>query len=241
MPDKKQIAHLHSWISLPWMKSERRAIEILTAFVSDAEHEILAVATLLQVQIDLLHREQMKGINLHPRFTLLDMAIARLVSDVNILASISELTAVPRSKQKQILGTIAAEISTETQQAFKKAAVILSFKLGPDASLAGNAAALKFMIKEMVLTFLHECVKSDTIIVTGIIDKKNLSLSFDTGERNKGAKFIPWQLGQLHLSPTNGEGISLCAVDAIARLHKGGLSVKSLPDQRHEYQLNFSV
>jgi len=79
----------------------------------------------------------------------------------------------------------------------------------------------------------------ETIRIIGKTDKKNVSLSFDTGTKNKLCKFEPWQLGELRLVPVNGDGISLAAIDAIARLHKGQLSVKSLPNHRHEYRLSF--
>ena len=42
------------------MSPEEMAMDTLTAFVRDAEHDSLAVVTALQAHIDLLHDEQVR-------------------------------------------------------------------------------------------------------------------------------------------------------------------------------------
>lgn len=229
-----------SWIRSPWMKTDRKSMETLTSFVRDAEHEMLSVANSLQAQIDLLQREQTESEISVTRFNGLDRAIARLINDTNILGAVSALTILPRSKRKQKLEMLMKEIVSEMKSDFVDSQVALSCEISASVYLSGSKAALKLMFREMVAALLLECQKLETIRITGKIDKKNVSLSFDTGTRNKLCKFEPWQLGELRLVPVNGEGISLAAIDAIARLHKGQLSVKSLPNQRHEYRLSFS-
>jgi len=214
-------------------------METLTAFVRDAEHEMLSVANSLQAQIDLLQREQAEGEGSVTRFNGIDRAIARLIADTNILGAVSQLSMLPRSKRKQKLEILMREIVSDMKLDFVDNQVAFSCDISAAISLSGSKAALKLMFREMVTALLNECQKLETIRIIGKTDKKNVSLSFDTGTKNKLCKFEPWQLGELRLVPVNGDGISLAAIDAIARLHKGQLSVKSLPNHRHEYRLSF--
>lgn len=229
-----------SWMRVPWAKPYKGSIETLTAFVRDAEHEMLSVATALQSHVDLLQREQEGNLVSTKRFAVLNHVIARLVSDATILASVSELTRIPREQTKQNVARLMREIISETKSEFIASHVSLSCEIKSDVSLVGSTGALKMMFKETVLALLLECENLETIRVSGKADKKNLSVSFDTGTKNKSCKFEPWRLGKLRLVPINGETITLAAIDAVARLHQGQLSVKSLPNQRREYRLNFT-
>ncbi len=229
-----------SWMRAPWAKPRKGSIETLTAFVSDTEHEMLSVATALQAHIDLLEREQERTSASAKRFTVLNRVIARLVSDATILGAVSELTRIPREKTKQNVAMLMREIVSETKSEFIASQVSLSCEIESDVSLGGSVSALKLMFKETVLALLLECENLETIRVSGKVDKKDLSLSFDTGTKDKSCKFEPWRFGKLRLVPMNGESITMAAIDAVARLHKGQLSIKSLPNHRHEYRLNFT-
>ena len=225
----------------PWLEAEERAIDILTAFVRDTEHDVLSVATALQAHVDLLHDELVLNHIPVDRFAVLSRAIARVIADITVLASISELVQAPQSDQKPLLEQLMQEISEDTSSAFTKSQVSLSFDIAAGTTLIGNARQLKAMITDMVLAVLLTCHKLDTVRIVGRTHRKRVSLTFNTGLEAKEVAFKPWRLGELRLIPTNGEGISLAAVDAMARLHHGHLSMSTLSDQRHGYRLVFKA
>jgi len=223
------------------MSPEEMAMDTLTAFVRDAEHDSLAVVTALQAHIDLLHDEQVRNHLPVDRFAVVNRAVARLLANTAVLASISELARAPQSKHKLLLEVLMQEIAAETRSAFSYSQVSLSCQIAPSATLTGNAAPLKSMITEMVLAVLQKCTSSETVRIVGLTDRNSVSLSFDIGMAAKKGAYSPWRLGGLRLMPINGEGISLSAVDAMARLHNGQLSVSNLPNRRHGYKLTFDV
>lgn len=226
--------------SFPSLQSDRKAMDVLGAFIRDAEHEMKSVTTALQAHIDLLHHEQTKNSVSSERFKILNRAVARLISDTNILAAVTELTLTPRINSKFRVDALIQEITNETKLNFSAQGVLITSNVTAETNLNGSADALKLMLKETVLALLQECKKLETISITGRTDRHRVSLVFETGEKDNQGTFENWQLGKLRLCPTNGEGISLAAVDAIARMHRGQLSVKTLLNQRHEYRLVFS-
>lgn len=106
--------------------------------------------------------------------------------------------------------------------------------------MVGNDGLLKMMIKELVLVVLPTCHEMDTLNITGRSLHKRISLSFEIGSALNNREFLSWQLGSLRLIPTNGEGIMLSAVDAMAKLNNGYLSVRGSTDNRKGYRLTFS-
>jgi signal transduction histidine kinase len=229
----------NSWRRLLCLKTDNKAMGTLAAFVQDTEHELFTVITALQAHVDLLYGEQLSNHLPLERFTIVNRAIARIIRDTAILASITELAKLPQSKQKIMLEGLMQEIITETQLAFSNSEVSLTCKIAKGTTLIGNAAPLKTMITDMLLTVLDKCYKFETITIKGSTNKKRVSLSFVTGLEDSKSIFKPWQLGKLRLTPSNGEGISLSAVDAMARLQRGRLSMSTAPDQRHGYKLTF--
>lgn len=133
------------------------------------------------------------------------------------------------------------EIAQETQSAFSSGQVSLFCDIAKDTILIGNVGPLKVMITAMVLAMLHQCHELEVVRIVGLTHKKRVSLSFDIGLEANERVFKPWRLGELRLMPTNGEGINLAAVDAMAPLHHGRLSVSTLSDERHVYRLIFRV
>ncbi len=236
--DLSKLARLS--LPFPWLQADRKAMDILAAFVRDAEHEMKSVTTALQAHIDLLHHEQTQNHVSSERFKVLNRAVARLISDTSILASVTELTLTPRLNERFKLQGLMSEIANETKSNFSAQGVSITSNIPSSTSLIGSADALKLMLKETVLALLQECQKLETISITGKTEHKCVSLVFETGEKDNLGKFETWQLGKLKLTPTNGEGISLAAVDAIARMHHGQLSVKTLSNERHEYRLHFN-
>ncbi len=104
-------------------ESPERSIDTLSAFVKDAEHDILSVITALQAHIDLLHEEQVRNHMSVDRFAILNRSIARIVTDATSLSSVSELAHAPRSKERVILDVLMQEIAAETRSAFSKSQV----------------------------------------------------------------------------------------------------------------------
>ncbi len=221
--------------------SDGRTIETLTAFVLDAEHDILSVVTALQAHIDLLHDEFVRNHIPAERFGVLDQAMARLISDTTDLASVSELARAPRSKQPLMLETLMHEIAAETRSAFSKSQVSLSCEIAKGTTLLGDAVNVKTMVTKMVMSLLQRCRVLETLKIVGLTHNKRVSLSFSIGLEANNSNFRPWRLGELRLLSTNGEGIGLSAVDAMARLHHGQLSVSELPKDREGYRLTFRI
>lgn len=221
------------------MSPAERALDTLTAFVRDTEHDLLSVVTALQAHIDLLHDELVRNHIPVERFAVLNRAVARLITDTTVLASIADIARIPRSKETLVLDSLMQEIAQETRAAFSKNQVSLSYDIAKGTTLVGDSVPLKAMIMGMVLAVLHKCPLLETVRVVGLTDRNRVTLSFDIGmEANKGV-FKPWRLGELRLAPTNGEGVSLAAVDSIARLHRGHLSVSSSVDRQPGYKLTF--
>jgi light-regulated signal transduction histidine kinase (bacteriophytochrome) len=222
-------------------RSEKAPIETLTAFVRDAEHDVLTVVTALQAHVDLLREEQERNNKPVVRFTIVNRAIARVISDISVLTVISDLVLKPRSTDKQALDTLMQEVATDTESAFKERSVSLSWNIPVGTTLLGEANALKVMITALLLFVLHHSLQSDNVTVLSVTSDNRLCLSFDTGSQINEGTFKPWQLGRLELSPVNGEGIKLSAVDAIARLHDGHLDVRNLSGERFGYALIFDL
>ncbi len=231
---------LNRLMQSPWSQYDRKAMDILAAFIHDAEHEMKTVITALQAHIDLWHHEQSLNYVSQERYGVLNRAVARLISDTNILAAVTELTTTPQVNTRIKLQGLIEEITDETRSNFREQDVFINANITSESSLNGSAIALKLMLKETVLALLQECKKKETISITGQTEKKGMSLIFETGADENHGKFEDWQLGKLRLNPSNGEGISLAAVDAIARMHRGQLAVKTSKNQRHEYRLLFS-
>ena len=229
-----------SWKRFTKSQPEEEALDTLSAFVKDTEHEMIAVVTALQAHIDLLHGEQIINRLSVDRFAVLNRAMDRLISDTSVLASVSDLAQTPLAVEKLTLKGLVQEIADETQPAFKKSQVSLSCDIAKNTTLTGNAGSLKIMITKIVLAILAKCHQMETVRIVGLTDNKRVSLSFDIGLEANLAEFTPWQLGKLRLFPTNGDGITLSSVDAMARLYHGHLSVSTSSDQRHGYKLNFN-
>jgi light-regulated signal transduction histidine kinase (bacteriophytochrome) len=241
MNDSKLPTVVNSWNLFPWLEPQEKAIDTLTAFIRDAEHELLSVVTALRAHIDLLYEEQVLNEQNVDRFSIVNQTIDRLITDGDVLASVSKLAQTPRTNQKQKLEELMQEIAVETRSAFSSKEVSLSCEIAAGTTLIGNAAPLKLMITGMLLAFLHKCHRLDTVRIVGVTNKRRVFLSFNTGLESGECVFKPWQLGELRLSPMNGDGIQLSAVDAMARLHHGLLAVRTLPNYRQEYRLTFRV
>ncbi len=216
-------------------------IDTLTAFVRDAEFDILSAITALQAHVDILHDEQERHNLPVSGFIVLNRAIARITTDMVSLADISELVVTPRSRQIQSLSTLMKEIAQETQPEFILKKANLSCNIVAGTTLVGSAAALKIMITGAVMAALGECPESETIWVTAREKNDRLCLSINSGVEADESLFAPWRLGELRLAPANGLGINLAAVDALARLHQGHLSMSTLSNLRHGYRLIFQV
>ncbi len=231
------LANLYKWF--PWIPKQRT--DTLTAFVRDTEHDVLSVVAALQANVDVLHDEQERKHQPVTRFLVMNKAIARITADMTALADISELVLTPPSKQRQLLSKLMQEIAQETQSAFSLSKATFSCSVVAGTTVIGNTDALKVMITAIVLTVLAKCPELQTVWMAGRVNNDCVWLSFNSGLQADEGVFTPWQLGELRLAPTNGEGISLATVDALARLHHGHLSRSTLPDLRHGYRLILKV
>jgi hypothetical protein len=220
---------------------ERNGIETLAAFVRDAEHDVLSVVTALQAHVDLLQDEIERNHIPINRFIILNRAIARIATDVTVLSAFSDHVRLAPCKQKQLLEGLMKEIAADTQAAFDISQVSLVCRIAKGTTLIGSPASLKVMITAMVLAVLNHCQESETINVVGVTDKGRVSLSVDTVADPSIEGFKPWKLGELHMNPSNGDGISVAAIEAMARMHHGQLSMSTLPDLRHGFRLMFDA
>ncbi|MBX9691799.1 MAG: hypothetical protein K2Z81_05400, partial [Cyanobacteria bacterium] len=175
------------------------------------------------------------------RFVVVDRSMTRLIDDVTVLAAVSALAQVPLSTVKIELVKLLEEITDETRPEFIDRQVLLTCDIAKDTTLIGNPASMKIMITNIILAVLHMCQRAETISITGLRGKKSVSMSFVSHKDSIGAEFKPWPLGKLRMVPTNGIGITLAAVQAMAQLQRGYLSVRQSANQRQEYQLSFEV
>lgn len=217
----------------------QNGLDTLSLFVRDTEHEFIAVITALQAHIDLLDLESGRNKLPAARIAVLKRITARLVRDTASLAAVSDAAQAPQGRRQIRLQKVMQEITADTILAFRRNKVALSSDIAADTVLMGQSLPVKDMIKSVVLTLLDKCHARETIQVVGLMRKDRLSLSFDTGIGANSDKFKPWKLGSLRLMPTNGEGIGLSAVDAMARLHHGNLNIATMPDKRLSYKLIF--
>ncbi|MBX9725596.1 MAG: hypothetical protein K2X81_29635 [Candidatus Obscuribacterales bacterium] len=230
-----------SWLSFLKGKPKEKSIDTLTAFVRDAEHELLSVLTALQAQIDLLKLEQENNNRPVDRFPGLNRSVARLIADTQVLATISLLATTPRSKSRVSLDSLMKEIISETKADFSRAKVTVSSVIENGTALIGEVEPLKQMCKGMLLVVLQKCSSLDQVNIIGMTLNKKVSIDYETGKHCEKEDFKPWRVGELRNVPTNGDGIKLAAIDAMARMHQGQLSVCSSTDEKDSYKLVFNV
>lgn len=220
-------------------KNHATALDTITLLVRDTEHEFITIITALQAHIDLMQMEQSRNKLVTDRIAVLNRATARILKNTTALLAVSEEAQAPQSRRKVRLQMLMDEITADTILAFQKSKVALSCDIAAGTILAGRTSPVKLMIKSVVLAVLDKCHERETVQVVALKQKNRISLSVDTGSGADNGTFKPWNLGKLRLMPTNGEGIALAAVDAMARLHHGSLRVATRPDQRHRYKLVF--
>jgi hypothetical protein len=220
---------------------DRNGIETLAAFVRDAEHDVLSVVTALQAHVDLLQDEIERNHIAINRFVILNRAIARIATDVTVLSAFSDHVRIPPCNQKQLLEGLMADIAVDTKAAFDISQVSLVCRIAKGTTLIGSPTSLKVMITAMVLAVLNHCQESETINVVGLAQNGRVTLSVDTVVDPSIDTFKPWNLGELHKNPSNGDSISVAAIEAMARMHHGQLSMSTLPDSRHGYRLMFDA
>lgn len=226
-------------LRLPWTDPGKRSLDILTDFIIDAEHELIAVVTALQAHIDLLEAGLTKTEDAPERFAAINRAVSRLLADTAALASISELTKQGHSKEKSSLCLLVNETMSEMQVPIRDAQVIVSCDIPETAKVTASSSSLKLMLKALLLEILHKCDKQGTLRISALRKSRSVSIAFDTGRGAKESNFHSWRLGELHMRPTNGEGIRLAAIAAMARINHGYLSVCNLTDLPDEYSLTF--
>ncbi len=200
---------------------------------------MIATATALQAHIDLLYDEQIRNRLPIDRFDVLNHAVGRLVRDTGILATVAAEAKSPVAHQRWSLKKLIQDVVEETKAALSISKVSLQCVIPDNVTVKGNDEILKMMIKELVLVVLPTCHELDTLSIIGLSFQKRISLSFEISSTINNREFLSWQLGSLSLIPTNGEGIMLSAVDAMAKLNNGFLSVRGSTDNRKAYKLTF--
>ena len=104
--------------SIPIGSRQDLAIDTLTSFVLDAEHDLLSVVTVIQAHIDLLRHEMVQNRLPVERVAMLSVSVARLVQNVTALAAVSEQTRQGRPNQRVVLSPLMDEVEAETRSAF---------------------------------------------------------------------------------------------------------------------------
>jgi hypothetical protein len=232
------VTSMGSWFSF-LKKSREKRIHTLTSFVKDTEHELMSVLTTLQGQIDLFYVEQEANNNSVDRFSGMNRSVSRLIADTCTLAYVSNLADSPRSDSRVLLERLIKQVVAETQSDINISQVSVSCAVTDGITLACETAPLKRMCKGLLLNLLHQCHASDHITIAGSAREKRVSISFETGRHDEFTDYKPWRVGQLRFVPPNGDGIKLSAIDAVARMNKGQLSVRRTPDLPDAYKLTF--
>ncbi len=240
MPNSMKKNLTKMWKMLTGCKSDDKAMETLTSYIKDAEHEELSVITALKAHIDLMHDEQVRNNLPVGRFEVLNRSIFRLIADIESLSTITEHATSPQSKRKLLVEDLIQEIAISTKAEFADKEVSLSWDIDKGTILVGEAMQMKHMLTEILFTILHKCKKLDNIEIKGKSEKKLVTLTFNAGIPALESNFKPWRLGELRTIPTNGDGIGLATVDAMARLQNGRLSITSFGTEKQMYKLVFN-
>ena len=117
------------------------------------------------------------------------------------------------------------------------AEALLSLNIVGGTTVMADPVVLKTMVVQMVLLVLQDCQAGETVRVVAVTDKRRVSLSFAVGLEGRLGPFKRWRLGSLRLIAANGEGIGLAAVEAMARLQHGHLSISAAATDRAGYRL----
>ncbi|MDX2105801.1 MAG: hypothetical protein SFY67_05305 [Candidatus Melainabacteria bacterium] len=230
-----------SWKRLFSPKKDNDSMETLTAYLKDAEHEELTVITALRAHLDLMHDEQIRNSMPVNRFDVLNRSIMRLISDIEALACISQQAIVPQKQHMFLLEDLMREIEASTQLEFEDKEVTLSWNIKKGTTLLCNANQMKHMLCEIILAILSQCKKLDIVRVTGHFEKRCVTLTFTGALQETKTEFLPWRLGELHLIPSNGDGIAMSTIDAMARLQHGRLSINGFRTENQVYKLIFNT
>lgn len=228
-----------SWRHLVCRKSDNQTIETLTSYIKDTEHEELTVITALKAHLDLMHDELKRNSQPLSRFAILNRSVMRLINDIESMASVSQQAIATQLNQKLVLEDLIKEIEVSTKSEFIEKEVSLSWNIKKGTVLIGNAIQMKHMLTEIIYNILHSCKKLDNINITGQEQKKCVSMTFSANPIPTETDYIPWRLGELRLLPTNGDGIGLATVAAMARLQHGQLSITGFKTEKQVFKLIF--
>lgn len=220
------------------LRYKENAVDTLSAFNIDFEHELHAVTTVIQAQIDLVFDERIENSDPISRATILNRNLDRLVKDTKSLSVVSNLAKLPQSKEKVRFQSLLEAVAYDTLPEFSARETSLSFFDAQESSLFGYSESLEHMLIRVVLIVLQLNKALDIVTIVVESSKENVSLIFDSGIKdNEKPEFKRWQLGKLHLMATNGDGIMLSAVDAIARMHSGYLSISTALSKKQTFKL----
>lgn len=216
-------------------------IDTLAAFVKDFIHELFAVLTALQANVDLLQEDKTSSDSSEKRFAAANRAISRLVRDTRELSDVLKISTLTSKREKVRLDLLMKEIKEETQSEFSLKDTELCSEIAFGTTLLGNSDSIKKMITSIVLNVLGMAKGFSTIKVVGLSTENSTEVLIFDGLDSGDGEFIPWKLGQLKLTPINGDLITLSAVDAIAKFNLGYLSIRSSEVQPKAYRLSFEI
>lgn len=228
-----------SWRHLVCSKTDNHTIETLTSYMKDTEHEELTVITTLKAHLDLMHDELRRNSQPLTRFAILNRSVMRLKNDIEAMASVSQQAIATQLNQKLLLEDLIQEVEVSTQAELGEKEVTLSWNIKKGTVLMGNAIQMKHMLTEIIYNILHGCKRLDNINITGYEQNKCVSMTFSANPIPTETNYIPWRLGELRLIPSNGDGIGLATVAAMARLQHGQLSITGFRTENQVFKLIF--
>ncbi len=228
-----------SWGHLVCSKTDNQAIETLTSYIKDTEHDELTVITALKAHLDLMHDELRRNSQPLSRFAILNRSVMRLINDIESMASVSQQAIATQVNQKLLLEDLIKEVEASTQDELSEKEVTLSWNIKKGTFLMGNAIQMKHMLSEIIFNILHGCKRLDNINITGQEQKKCVSMTFSANPIPRETNYVPWRLGELRLIPANGDGIGLATVAAMARLQHGQLSITGFKTEKQVFKLIF--
>lgn len=216
-------------------------IDILSAFIKDFVHELLAVITAMQANVDLLEEPGVKNSAANKRINIIKKSINRLLRDTRVLTDVFRLSGKSKGQKTVNLEKLIKEVTDETNKDFQDRNASLCSDIAKNVTFTGDPVCYKKMIREIVLAILSLSKNIKIVNLVASTSEKAVSIKFFDGESSDLGVFQPWRLGELRLTPTNGDGIMLSAVDAMARLNSGNLNIRNLPDLPRAFQLKFNV
>ncbi|MBX9725441.1 MAG: hypothetical protein K2X81_28850, partial [Candidatus Obscuribacterales bacterium] len=153
---------------------------------------------------------------------------------------VAELAKARLSKQPIIMDKLIKAAVVEVRLLLLRRKISVSNNISKEQTLTGDTNPLRLLFKALLLTAIANCDEGDKINIECAEKESNLSFTLGTELGSDNCFFEAWRLGELRLIASHDQGIELAAIDAMARMQGGYLSVCTKLDKYSGYRLTFA-